>query len=94
MVCIDNLMTAMDCDANSDLYRQQSQFVKNLEKLCNDNDILLIVDEVQTGNGRTGKLYGFMNYGVLPDIFSTCLRSSESFVKRVSVLNTIGDIMG
>ena len=46
-------------------------FVKNLEKLCNDNDILLIVDEVQTGNGRTGALYGYMNFGITPDIVST-----------------------
>ncbi len=48
-----------------------ADFVKNLEKLCNDNDILLIVDEVQTGNGRTGALYGYMNFGITPDIVST-----------------------
>ena len=46
-------------------------FVKGLEKLCKENDILLIVDEVQTGNGRTGALYGFMKYGISPDIVST-----------------------
>ena len=34
-------------------------------------DILLIVDEVQTGNGRTGKLYAYMNYGITPDIVTT-----------------------
>ena len=46
-------------------------FVKGLEELCKENDILLIVDEVQTGNGRTGTLYGFMKYGISPDIVST-----------------------
>ena len=46
-------------------------FVKGLEELCKENDILLIVDEVQTGNGRTGALYGFMKYGISPDIVST-----------------------
>ncbi|MBR6407341.1 MAG: acetylornithine/succinylornithine family transaminase [Clostridia bacterium] len=35
------------------------------------NDILVIIDEVQSGNGRTGMLYSFMNYGILPDIFTT-----------------------
>ena len=47
--------------------------VKNLglEKVAKENDILLISDEVQTGNGRTGKLYGYMNYGITPDIVST-----------------------
>ena len=46
-------------------------FVKGVEKLCKDEDILLIVDEVQTGNGRTGALYGYMKFGVEPDIVST-----------------------
>ena len=41
------------------------------EKLCKENDIPFIMDEVQTGNGRTGKLYGYMNFKVQPDIVST-----------------------
>ena len=48
-----------------------ADFVKGLEKIAKENDILLICDEVQTGNGRTGKLYGYMNYGITPDIVST-----------------------
>ncbi len=47
------------------------EFVKTIFEIAEQNDILTIADEVQTGNGRTGKLYGFMNYGVKPDIFST-----------------------
>ncbi len=46
-------------------------FVKALAKLAEDEDILLVADEVQTGNGRTGKLYGYMNFDVTPDIVST-----------------------
>lgn len=46
-------------------------FVKGLEAICAENDILLIVDEVQTGNGRTGELYCYMNYGIKPDIVTT-----------------------
>lgn len=46
-------------------------FVKGIEKLCIDNDILFMVDEVQTGNGRTGELYAYMNYGVKPDVVTT-----------------------
>lgn len=49
----------------------QEDFVKGLEKLCKDEDIILIVDEVQTGNGRTGALYGYMKFGIEPDIVST-----------------------
>ena len=46
-------------------------FVKGLADFCAAEDILLIVDEVQAGNGRTGMLYAYMNYGVMPDIVST-----------------------
>ena len=46
-------------------------FVKGIADLCANSDTLFIVDEVQTGNGRTGKLYSYMNYGVKPDIFTT-----------------------
>lgn len=46
-------------------------FVKKLADYCCSNDILLIVDEVQTGNGRTGKMYAYMNFGIKPDIVTT-----------------------
>ena len=45
-------------------------YVKALVAYCNDNDILVIIDEVQTGVGRTGKLFAFQNYGVQPDLFT------------------------
>ena len=47
------------------------EFVKIIFDLAEKHDILTIADEVQTGNGRTGKLYAYMNYGVKPDIFTT-----------------------
>ena len=46
-------------------------FFEGVAKYAKEHDILLVVDEVQTGNGRTGKLYGYMNYDVQPDIVST-----------------------
>ncbi len=46
-------------------------FVKEIDRLCKENDLILIVDEVQTGNGRTGKLYAYMHYGIQPDVVST-----------------------
>ncbi|MBE5779027.1 MAG: acetylornithine/succinylornithine family transaminase [Clostridiales bacterium] len=46
-------------------------FVKGAAKLAQEYDFLLMVDEVQTGNGRTGKLYGYMNYGIQPDVVTT-----------------------
>ena len=49
----------------------EKSFVQELAAFCKANDILLVVDEVQTGNGRTGKLYAYMNYDIQPDIVST-----------------------
>ena len=46
-------------------------YLQSLERICRERDILLICDEVQTGNGRSGKLYSYMNYGIFPDIVST-----------------------
>lgn len=47
------------------------EFVKAAADIAKKEDILLIIDEVQTGNGRTGKLYSYMNYGIMPDIITT-----------------------
>ncbi len=46
-------------------------FLRGAYEFCQKEDILLIVDEVQTGNGRTGQLYAYMNFGIRPDIVST-----------------------
>jgi acetylornithine/N-succinyldiaminopimelate aminotransferase len=46
-------------------------YVKEAERLCRENDVLLMIDEVQTGNGRTGSLYAYMQMGVMPDVVST-----------------------
>ncbi len=47
------------------------EFVDAMAALAQSNDILLIADEVQIGNGRSGMLYGYMNYGIKPDIVTT-----------------------
>ena len=47
------------------------EFIKGVAAFAKENDIVLIIDEVQTGNGRTGKLYSYMNYGIEPDVVST-----------------------
>ena len=46
-------------------------FVKELDAYPKEQDILLMIDEVQTGNGRTGSLYAYMQYGLHPDVVST-----------------------
>ncbi len=46
------------------------EFCETLHKICTDKDILIISDEVQTGFGRTGELYGYLTYGLNPDIIT------------------------
>lgn len=46
-------------------------FAAGLQRLAREEDILLMIDEVQTGNGRTGSLYAYMGYGLTPDVVTT-----------------------
>ncbi len=46
-------------------------FVAEMKAIAEEQDILLIADEVQAGNGRTGAMYGYMNLGITPDIVTT-----------------------
>jgi acetylornithine aminotransferase len=47
------------------------EYFQQLRKICDDNNILLILDEVQVGMGRTGKYWGYENLGIEPDIFTS-----------------------
>jgi len=49
----------------------EASYIKAVRKITEENDIIMIVDEVQTGNGRTGELYSYMNFGIKPDVVST-----------------------
>ena len=49
------------------VYPATQEFMQGLRKLCDDKGMLLLLDEVQTGWGRTGKLMAYMNYGIKPD---------------------------
>ncbi len=47
------------------------EFIKHIDEVCKEKDLVFIVDEVQTGNGRTGYFYSYMEYGVTPDVVTT-----------------------
>ena len=50
------------------IYPAEEEFIKGIRKLCDDNDIVMILDEIQCGMGRTGKMFAYEHYGVKPDI--------------------------
>lgn len=53
------------------IYAAEEGYLRSLAQLCEQNDWMLILDEIQTGNGRTGKMYSYMHYGIQPDILTT-----------------------
>ncbi len=74
-----NLVESNDCCAvmmeliqgEGGVMALDSDYVQFVREICDKNNMLLIIDEVQTGNGRTGELFAFINYGVRPDVFTT-----------------------
>lgn len=53
------------------IHPASKEFILGLRKLCDENDIALILDEIQCGMGRTGKLFAFEHYGIKPDILTS-----------------------
>lgn len=53
------------------IYPAEEDFLKKLRQLCDERDILLILDEIQCGMGRTGYMYAWQRFGVKPDIMTT-----------------------
>lgn len=53
------------------IYPAEPAFLKGLRKLCDEKDILLILDEIQCGMGRTGSMFAFQDYDVMPDIMTS-----------------------
>lgn len=52
------------------IYPATEEFITGVRKLCDENDILLILDEIQCGMGRTGKMFTYQYYGIKPDILT------------------------
>ncbi len=52
------------------IYPAADEFIKGVRKICDENDILLIFDEIQCGMGRTGKMFAHQHYGVKPDVMT------------------------
>ena len=54
----------------SGVHPLSESYVKEIRKICDENDIVMVVDEVQTGIGRLGTLFGYEKFGIEPDIFT------------------------
>lgn len=56
------------------IYPADPMFIKEIRRICDEKDILLILDEIQCGMGRTGKMWAYEHYGIMPDIM-TCAKA-------------------
>ncbi len=72
---VESLMDDMTCavimetvQGEGGIYPSRDEFIKGVRKLCDERDILLILDEIQCGMGRTGYMFAWEKYGVKPDI--------------------------
>ena len=71
------------------------EFAKALDDFTRENNILLMVDEVQTGNGRTGALYAYMQYGLHPDVVSTAKGLAGGLPLGATLLSEkVKDVLG
>jgi 4-aminobutyrate aminotransferase/(S)-3-amino-2-methylpropionate transaminase len=72
------------------------EFVQGVRRICDDNGIVLVVDEVQTGYGRTGKMWGIENYDVEPDLMTVAKSIAmglplSGVIGRAPIMDAPGD---
>ena len=73
----------------------KKEFLSSLKALAEKYDVLLVADEVQCGNGRTGELYGYMNFDITPDVVSTAKGLAGGLPMGATLLgDKVKDILG
>ena len=71
------------------------EYLQAVESICKENDLILMIDEVQTGNGRTGKLYSYMHYGVQPDVVTTAKGLAAGLPMGATLMSEkVADVLG
>lgn len=75
---VKNLVTEKTCailfetvQGEGGIYPADREFMEQVKALCEERDILLVLDEIQCGMGRTGAMYAWQKYGIRPDIMTT-----------------------
>ena len=73
----------------------KAEFLSELDAIAKENDLLLVADEVQCGNGRSGELYAYMNFGINPDVVSTAKGLAGGLPLGATMLGEkVKDILG
>lgn len=101
---IDSLKHGFDCDpiaiilepiqGSGGLQVAAPDFMRTIQELCQTNEVLLIIDEVQTGIARTGKMWGFQHYSVEPDIIVSAKALGGGFpVSAIAAKKSVASAM-
>ena len=97
-LCADGTVAAVliECvQGEGGVIAMDPAFLKELSAYLKENDILLMVDEVQTGNGRTGQMYAYMNYGLQPDVVTTAKGLAGGLPLGAALLSDkVKDVLG
>ncbi|MFL5967256.1 MAG: 4-aminobutyrate--2-oxoglutarate transaminase [Gaiellaceae bacterium] len=72
------------------------EFLEGVRRICDDNGIVLVVDEVQTGYGRTGKMFAIEHYGIEPDLMTVAKSIAAGLplsgvVGKAAIMDSVGD---
>lgn len=71
------------------------EFIDEAYRIATEQDVVLIIDEVQTGNGRSGEFYAYMNYGIKPDIVTTAKGLGGGLPIGATILSDkVADVLG
>jgi L-lysine 6-transaminase len=81
------IIEPVQCDGGDNHFRPE--FLQGLRRICDEHELLFIVDEIQTGMGVTGKIWAFEHYGIVPDIVCFCKKSQ---VGGIAVTERIDDV--
>ena len=97
-LCADGTVAAVliECvQGEGGVIAMDPAFLKELSAYLKENNILLMVDEVQTGNGRTGQMYAYMNYGLQPDVVTTAKGLAGGLPLGAALLSDkVKDVLG
>jgi L-lysine 6-transaminase len=84
------IIEPVQCDGGDNHFRPH--FFQGLRKICDENELLLIFDEIQTGIGITGKMWAFEHFGVIPDIVCFCKKTQVGGIAATERIDDVDNV--
>ncbi len=84
------IIEPVQCDGGDNHFRPE--FFQGLRKICDENELLLIFDEIQTGIGITGRMWAFDHFGVVPDILCFCKKSQVGGIATTGRIDDVDNV--